>query len=87
MIKGITSTGFKYEIAKERLENYELIEAIAEVDVNPLLLPKMVNLLLTKEQADKLKEHIRNEEDLVPTEAMFAEVMDVFRGRAETKNS
>ena len=52
-IKGKTKTGFKYEITGERLENYELIESLSEVDENPLLLPKTVNLLLGKEQAFK----------------------------------
>lgn len=86
MTKGTTSTGFKYELSKERLENYELIEAIAEVDTNPLLLPKMVNLLLNKEQASALKEHIRDAEGFVSTEKMFSELMDIFRNKEETKN-
>lgn len=39
-IRGVTSTGFAFEITKERLENYELLEAISEVDTNPAVLPK-----------------------------------------------
>lgn len=86
MIKGTTSTGFKYELSKARLENYELIEVLAEVDSNPLLLPKMVNLLLNKEQAISLKEHIRDAEGFVSTEKMFSEIMDIFQNKEETKN-
>lgn len=87
MIKGETKSGFKYEISKERLENYELIEVLAEVDSNPLLLPKVVNLLLNKEQADRLKEHLRDTEGLVSTNKMFAEIMEIFQNQAEAKNS
>ena len=39
-IKGTTSTGFDFEISQDRLNNYELVEAIAEVDTNPLVLPR-----------------------------------------------
>ena len=45
-IRGVTSTGFAFEITKERLENYELLEAISEVDTNPAVLPKVVQLML-----------------------------------------
>ena len=86
-IKGKTKTGFKYEITGERLENYELIESLSEVDENPLLLPKTVNLLLGKEQANKLKDHLRNDEGLVSTEKLTEELMDIFNSQSETKNS
>lgn len=87
MIEGKTKSGFKYEIHKARLENYELIESLSEVDENPLLLPKTVNLLLGKEQTNKLKEHLRDDEGLVSTEKLTNEIMDIFQNQAETKNS
>lgn len=54
MIKGKTKSGFKYEVNSDSLNDYELIEIIAEVDVNPLLLPKLIVKLLGVEQKDKL---------------------------------
>lgn len=87
MITGKTKSGFEYEIAKARLENYELIETLAEVDQNPLLLPKTVNLLLGKEQANKLKDHLRDDEGLVSTEKLSNEIMEIFQSQSETKNS
>lgn len=87
MIKGTTKSGFQYEISKNRIENYELIEVLSEVDSDPLSLPKVVNLLLEKEQANKLKNHLRDEEGLVSTERLTEEIMDIFQGQAETKNS
>lgn len=87
MIKGKTSSGFEYKISKARLENYELIEALSEVDENPLLLPKTVNLLLGKEQANKLKDHLRDEDGLVSTEKLSNEIMEIFANQKETKNS
>ena len=87
MIKGKTESGFEYEISKARLENYELIEALSEVDENPLLLPKTVNLLLGKEQANKLKDHLRDDEGLVSSEKLSNEIMEIFQNQSETKNS
>lgn len=87
MIKGKTKSGFEYEISKKRLENYELIEALNEVDENPLLLPATVNLLLGKEQTGKLKEHLRDDEGLISTEKLTNEIMDIFQSQKETKNS
>lgn len=87
MITGKTTSGFEYEISKARIENYELIEALSEVDENPLLLPKAVNLLLGNEQADKLKEHLRDNEGLVSTERLSKEIEEIFQSQKETKNS
>ena len=87
MIKGKTTSEFEYEISRARLENYELIEALSEVDENPLVLPKTVNLLLGKEQASKLKDHLRDSEGLVSTEELSNEIMEIFQSQNETKNS
>lgn len=87
MIKGSTKSGFEYEITKARLENYELIEALSEVEENPLLLPKAVNLLLGKEQANELKDHLRDDEGLVSSEKLSHEITEIFQGQSETKNS
>lgn len=87
MIKGKTKSGFNYQITEARLENYELIEALTEVEVNPLALPKTVDLLLGKEQSDKLKDHLRDEEGLVSTEKLSNEIMEIFHNEKETKNS
>ena len=74
-------------MSKARLENYELIESLSEVDENPLLLPKTDNLLLGKEQAVKLKDHLRDNEGLVPTDKLTNEIMEIFQSQSETKNS
>ncbi|MGO5579251.1 hypothetical protein ACTP1G_00850 [Streptococcus milleri] len=84
-IKGTTSTGFKFEVLKERLANYELVEAIAEVDENPLVLPKVVKNLLGP-QAEDLKEHVRDENGLVPLNRLMAEIEEIFNSKTSLKN-
>ena len=87
MITGEIKSGFKYEIPKENLSNYELLEVLGEVEENPLLLAKTVNLLLGKDQANKLKDHLRTESGIVPTELMSDSIMEIFDNQNETKNS
>ena len=87
MIKGKTKSGFSYELDKERLNNYELLEAIEELEENPLVLSRVVNLLLGKEQTKKLKDHLRTENGIGPTEKMSEEITEIFQNQGETKNS
>lgn len=87
MIKGKTKSGFEYKIPEENLNNYELVEALGELEDNPLLIAKTVHLLLGKEQTEKLKNHLRAENGIVPTDKMSAEIMEIFENQKETKNS
>lgn len=86
MLKGKTETGFSYEVSDESLNDYELVEVLAEVDTNPLLLPKLVDKLLGKEQKKKLLDHLRTEDGKVPIDAVSAEIMDIFQN-GKIKNS
>lgn len=86
MITGKTKSGFKFEIEEKRLENYELAEALAEVDNNPLLMPRVVNLLLGK-QAEDLKNHVRDEDGLVSSTQMGDEIAEIFQSQSQLKNS
>ncbi|MGT2800861.1 hypothetical protein Javan290_0020 [Streptococcus phage Javan290] len=87
MLKGTTESGFSFEISEERLDNYELLETMAEVDDNPLLYSKVVKLLLGDEQAKKLKEHLRNENGFIPNALIGNEIRDIFESVKELKNS
>ena len=86
MLKGKTETGFSYEVSDESLNDYELVEVLAEVDTNPLLLPKLVDKLLGKEQKKKLLDHLRTEDGKVPIDAISAEITDIFQN-GKIKNS
>lgn len=88
MIKGKTSSGFEFTISRDVKNDYELIENLGELEDNPLILGKIVNQILGKEQTAKLKDHVRNENFIVPTDKMTQEIIEIFRnGGEETKNS
>lgn len=86
MLKGKTKSGFEYEVADAAMNNYELVEVLAEVDTNALLLPKLVNMLLGGEQKNRLLEHLRTEDGNVPIDAISAEIMEIFQS-GKLKNS
>lgn len=81
MLKGTTKSGFFFEIEDKRLNNYELLEAISEVDDNALVLPKLIKLLLGDSKASALKNHIRDEEGFVSAEDLMAEIKEIFEAK------
>lgn len=85
MAKSKTKTGFEYELNQEALNDYELLEDVAEVDNNPLLIPKVLELILGKEQTRKLKDHIRDKNGRVPATKMMEEIADIFSSQ-QVKN-
>lgn len=85
MLKGKTSTGFQFQIAEGALDNYELVEALADIETDPLSVTKVVTLLLGKDQKEKLKEHVRNDKGVVTTTALMKEIEEVFKTQNKVK--
>lgn len=81
-----TRSGFNYTLSADTLNNYELIEVMAEVDSNPMLFPKVLKLLLGEEQKQALQDHLRTESGIVPLDKLRDELMDIFNTNQETKN-
>ena len=88
MLTGNTKSGFHFKIEDQALDDYEILEMLTEIDDgNGVLVPKMIERLLGKEQKEALKEHLRNKEGKVSTQNMMIEVMDIFKSSNEGKNS
>ena len=81
MLKGTTKSGFKFEIEDKRLNNYELLEAISDVEESPLALPRVIKLLLGDNKAKALKNHVRDDEGFVSAEKLSAEIMEIFESQ------
>lgn len=86
LIKGKTESGFEYTLDPEKVDNYELLEAIAafEVDGDGLQFPKVLNLLLG-DQVKALKEHVRNENGVIKTKDLIKEVAEIFTNNQTVK--
>ena len=85
-LTGVTKSGFTYSVLEKNLKNYELVEVLGELESNPLVLPKVLKLLLGKEQTDKLKDHVRDKDGIVDTEKISDELRDIFEAQARLKN-
>ncbi len=86
MIKGKTPTGFEYEIDKEALDDYEVLEKFGEMEGNPSVISQIIDKLLGVEQKEELKEHVRSESGRVSAKRMGEELNHIFEGQQETKN-
>ena len=86
--KGETKSGFKFEISERRLNNYELLELIGEVDEGQgQVFPKVVKLLFGDEQAKAFTDHLREEDGIVPNDKMADEIKSVFESVNGLKKS
>lgn len=84
MIKGQTTSGFNYHIDENILQDYELLEAIAETEKNPIFITKVVRMVLG-DDTDRLKEHVRDENGHVSIEKMNVEITEIFEAQKKLK--
>ena len=85
MLKGTTKSGFNFDIEDKRLNNYELLEAISDVEESPLALPRVIKLLLGDSKAKALKNHVRDDEGFVSADKLSAEIMEIFESQTLKK--
>lgn len=84
MITGQTKSGFNYHIDENILQDYELLEAIAETEKNPIFITIVVRMLLG-DDTDRLKEHVRDENGHVSIEKMNVEITEIFETQKKLK--
>ena len=85
-IKGITKSGFRFAIDKDRLETYELFELIAENESNPMVMPKILVLLLGEKQKNNLLDFLRDKKGLVNVKRVEEELTSIFEQVKPIKN-
>lgn len=88
MLKGKTKSGFVYLIPDKRLDNMELLEALVAIDQGAGdQMPRALDLLLGKELKQKLYDHLRDADGIVPVSAVAAELSEIMQGSQKAKNS
>lgn len=85
MFKGKTTSGFSYEIDERILDDYELVEMVANIDDDFTVFPKLLNKLLGKKQMESLKSHVKNSSGYVSIEKMTEELFDIFGNSEQLK--
>ncbi len=88
MVKGVTKSGFKFELDDEAMDDLEFVELLAESDMNPSVIPQIVKTILGEKQYAELKEHLRNDKGRIPMSAVDEALTEMFEAAGESvKNS
>lgn len=88
MLKGTTESGFEYKIPKKRLRNYYLLKSVAKVEKQDFEETEtFLNLLFGKEQAVSFLKHLEDEDEIVDSEVLFADIKSIFENNNELKKS
>ena len=85
MISGETTKGFVWEFDERVLDDIEILDAISEMDENPMVFPKLVKKILGEEQKKAFYDAYRNEDGRVPVEELVLAFGEILTGNPETK--
>lgn len=86
MLKGITKSGFRYEIDEGFLDDYELLELIAKSEENPTLMVKIVEKILGEKQKDNLINYLKKKSGKATVTEMNLTLTEIFENHKKTKN-
>lgn len=89
MIRGITRSGFSFEVSKNIGNNMELLEALSDMsDKDLLAMSRVCKLVFGEKQKKALYDHLRTEDGRVPIESVNDAIKDVFEAAGKAgKNS
>ncbi len=86
-MKGVTQSGFAFEIDDGITDDWEAIELLNDITEGKLgALFNFGRLLLGEEQLNALKAHVRGEGKRVSMQSMSAEMMEIFTSLTNAKN-
>lgn len=85
-IKGKTASGFEYKIEAKRLNDMELLEVFAELDTNPVALPRALEMLFGREEKKALYDHVRTKSGEVPIDSIEKELSEILSSVDLLKN-
>lgn len=88
MIEGKTSTGYKFAIEEEALDDAELVDDFVDIQEGKNIRTKdACTRLLGTEGQKALYEHCRSEKGRVKFTVLFQELMEIMQITKEIKNS
>lgn len=88
MIKGVTKSGFSYELQENVMDNMELVDLLADdtTDIT-FRISKIIKLIFTPEQRKRLYAMHRTEDGRVPVKKIYEEISEIFSSFGAGKNS
>lgn len=85
MTKGTLDSGFEFEIDETRLDDMRFLEDLAAMDENPLLMPRVIEKMLGKEQKERLYTHLEKD-GKVSIADFSAAISEIFEKSSKLKN-
>ena len=87
VIKGKTESGFEFEINKDKLDDMEFIDLLADLkDGDTLKFSRIADFMLGKEQKAKLYEHLRKVHGQARIGLFADEMRQILTCNGEVKN-
>lgn len=87
VIKGKTASGFEFEINKDKLDDMEFIDLLAELkDGDYLKFSKIADFMLGKDQKARLYDHIRKINGQARISLFAEEMKEILLFNGEVKN-
>jgi len=86
LLKGKTTTGFEYQVNPDDLNDMELVENLAEVEENPLVLPRVIRAVLGDAQKKAFYDHHRAENGRVPIDVVSTAFVEILSSNNRGKN-
>ena len=78
-MQGKTKSGFEFEVDQKKLDDYELLEDLADMaDGKEGKIVFVIKRLLGEEQKDRLKDFLRDKDGRVAASEMTRELMEIF---------
>ena len=84
-----TASGFEFDIPKEALDDWELLEDLVDLETNGTKMISVCRRLLGAEGAARLKDHCRDENGKVAVtriEGEIAEIFELLKDDGKAKN-
>lgn len=88
MIKGVTKSGFEYELQDNVMDNMELVDLLADDSTDiTFRISKIIKLMFSPEQHKKLYDIHRTEDHRVPVKEVYEDICEIFSSFGAGKNS
>lgn len=85
MTKGTLDSGFEFEIDEAKIDDMRFLEDLAAMDENPLLMPRVIERMLGKEQKERLYTHLEKD-GKVSISDFSAAISEIFEKSSKLKN-
>ena len=88
MIKGVTESGFTFEIDETKLNNYDFLELMVDADEGSVpAMIKAIRLILPQDEINRIKDFVRNDDGIATIPDVYKVVAEIISYKGDSKNS